>query len=164
MDLLVNDISHVIQLAVAPVFLLAAISQALNVLSTRLGRIIDRGRRLNELQDAMPTSVAITADSGQEVDEEQYLLARRARLIHRAIKLCTMSALFVTLVIVCLFVDVLLELPLDQFIAFLFGVALLCLITAFVTFLREIELGTNAFRFGPYNITDRRHRRPRDSA
>jgi pilus assembly protein TadC len=158
-QLLSNDISHVIQLAVAPVFLLAAISQALNVLSTRLGRIIDRGRRLNELQDAMPSSVAIASDSGQDLDDEQFLLAKRARLIHRAIKLCTMSALFVTLVIVSLFVDVLLGLPLDQFIAGLFGVALVCLITAFITFLREIELGTNAFRFGPYNITDRRHRR-----
>jgi Protein of unknown function (DUF2721). len=160
MAFLAEDISHVIELAVAPVFLLAAIGQTLNVLSTRLGRIIDRGRRLNELQDAASHTVHTTVDSGEDIDEEQYLLARRARLINRAIKFCTMSALFVTIVIVGLFVDVLLQLPIDVFVALLFGVALVCLITALITFLREIEVGTKAFRFGRYNITDRRHRRP----
>lgn len=158
MDFLADDISQVIELAVAPVFLLAAIGQTLNVLSTRMGRIIDRGRRLNELMDAAPKDSSFTVDSGQEIDEEQYLLARRARLIHRAIKFCTMSGLFVTMVIVGLFVDMLLHLPIDYFVGFLFAVALTCLITALITFLREIELGTKAFRFGPYNITDRRHR------
>ena len=48
-----SDISTVIQLAVAPVFLLAGIAGTLNVLSTRMSRIIDRGRVLNERQ---PTS------------------------------------------------------------------------------------------------------------
>ncbi|MDR0779530.1 MAG: DUF2721 domain-containing protein [Pseudomonadales bacterium] len=159
MDLLTDHISRVIQLAVAPVFLLAAVGQALNVLSIRLGRVIDRGRRLNELQDASPAMAATP-----EVDEEQYLLARRARLIHRAIKLCTVSALFVTLVVVSLFVDVLLELPIDKLVACLFAAALACLITALISFLREIELATITFRFGPYNITNRRHRRQGDGS
>ncbi|MDR2213041.1 MAG: DUF2721 domain-containing protein, partial [Pseudomonadales bacterium] len=160
-DLLASDISRVIQLSVAPVFLLAAIGQALNVLSTRLSRIIDRGRRLNELQEAAPSIALVTVagDSHLSLDEEQYTLARRARLINRAIKLCTLSGLFITVVIVVLFVDVLLGLPLDYLVALLFGVALTCLITALITFLREIELSTTTFRFGPYNITDRRHRR-----
>ena len=168
MDFLTDDISHVIQLAVAPVFLLAAISQALNVLSTRIGRIIDRGRRLNEIYERMQEQNLDTSESsgkppvrvkdlhGMELDEEQHILANRARLIHRAIALCTVSALFVTLVIVFLFIDALLKLHLEQFIAFIFVVALLCLITAFITFLREIELSTSTFRFGPYNITDKR--------
>ena len=171
MEFLTDDISHVIQLAVAPVFLLAAISQALNVLSTRIGRIIDRGRRLNEIQENQyaarsaagtsqtPAGSGLAAHHSlldTEMDEEQHILANRARLIHRAIALCTLSALLVTLVIVFLFMDVLLELRLEQMIAFLFVVALLCLITALITFLREIELSTSTFRFGQYNITDKR--------
>ena len=141
-----DDISHVIQLAVAPVFLLASISGALNVLSMRIGRIIDRGRTLNEIEDGNALM------SREDVDREQKLLAKRARLIHRAIALCTFSALFVCLVIVLLFVDALFSLGLQVFISVLFIIALLCLITALVTFLREIDKSTNAFRFGRHNM------------
>lgn len=147
--LFTDSISHVIQLAVAPVFLLASISGALNVLSLRMGRIIDRGRRLNEMD---PGSRAYDE---KEVDEEQRQLAERARLTHRAIALCTFSALFVCLVIVSLFVDAIFQLGMQWFIAGLFIVALGTLIFALVTFLREIGLGTNAFRFGRYNMGER---------
>jgi hypothetical protein len=144
-----DGISHVIQLAVAPVFLLASISGALNVLSLRMGRIIDRGRRLNELDPAG------RGYDAAEIDAEQRQLAERARLTHRAIALCTFSALFVCLVIVALFVDTIFQFGMAWFIAGLFVVALGALIFALVTFLREIGLGTNAFRFGRYNMGDR---------
>ncbi len=154
-NLLFGDgISHVIQLAVAPVFLLASISGALNVLSLRMGRIIDRGRRLNEVD---PGSRGYDE---QDVDEEQRQLAERARLTHRAIALCTLSALFVCLVIVSLFVDAIFQFGMEWFIAFLFVVALGALILALVTFLREIGLGMNAFRFGRYNMGVKNIRRP----
>lgn len=149
MEALLNSdgISHVIQLAVAPVFLLASISGALNVLSLRMGRIIDRSRRLNELLAQDPC-----CDTDGDIDTEQKSLAERARLTHRAIALCTLSALFVCLVIVFLFVDVMFTLELDWFIAVLFVVALLALILAFINFLREIGLGTHTFSFGRYNV------------
>ena len=143
--LLGNDgISHVIQLAVAPVFLLASISGALNVLSMRMGRIIDRGRRLNCMNEGEEGL------SASDIDVEQRLLAERARLTHRAIAMCTLSALFVCLVIVLLFVDVLFSLKMEWGIACVFVMGLMILILALVTFLREIGLGTNSFRFGPY--------------
>lgn len=40
------DIAHLIQLAVAPVFLLAGIGSMLNVLAQRLARVVDRARRI----------------------------------------------------------------------------------------------------------------------
>jgi hypothetical protein len=146
-SLLTDGISHVIDLAVAPVFLIAGISGALNVLSLRMGRIIDRGRRLNEQYDGREQ---LDADN----DREQLQLAVRAKLIHRAITLCTVSALFVCLVIVCLFVDALLGLGLQYFIAGLFVFALLCLIAGLLIFLREIGISATAFRFGRYNMND----------
>ena len=42
-----SDITHTIQLAVAPVFLLSALGTTLSVLTTRLSRIIDRARLLD---------------------------------------------------------------------------------------------------------------------
>lgn len=154
-SLLFNDgISHVIQLAVAPVFLLASISGALNVLSQRMGRIIDRGRRLNE------PGLETDPDSVAENESEYQSLAERARLTHRAIALCTLSALLVCLVIVFLFVDVIFELNLDWFIAFVFVSALLALIMALVTFLREIGLGTYVFRFGRRRVSQKAAKSP----
>lgn len=141
-----SDISTVIQLAVAPVFLLASIAGTLNVLAHRLSRIIDRGRVLNERNHEPGTA------EHAEVDNEQRLLARRSRLINRAIALCTMSSLFVCLVIIVLFLDALYALRQEQIIAALFIVALLSLIAALLIFLREIGLSLRAFRFGPYKV------------
>jgi hypothetical protein len=149
-ELLLNpDIFSAISLSVAPVFLIAGIAGALNVLSIRMGRIIDRGRKLNE------TLAFASEAETREIDEEQRLLAGRARLIHRAIALCTMSALFVCFVIISLFLDVMFGFDLNLFVAIIFVVALLCLIAGLFTFLREIEKSTSAFRFGKYSITKR---------
>ena len=53
-DQTIYDISHVIQLSVAPVFLLTAIGTILGVLSSRLARIVDRARALNERLEDSP--------------------------------------------------------------------------------------------------------------
>jgi len=143
-----GEISSVIELAVAPVFLLASISGALNVLSLRMGRIIDRGRRLNEMQPPEGSKQA------EEADVEQRMLARRAGLINRAIALCTVSGMFVCFVIVALFVDALFALDQEVLIAMLFAVALLSLISALMIFLREVSLSLRAFHFGPYKVND----------
>lgn len=143
-----SDISSVIQLAVAPVFLLAGIATSLNVLSLRMGRIIDRGRVLND------KSYEEQSPEAKELDDEQRLLARRAGLINRAIALCTISGFFVCLVIVALFADELFALALEATIATLFAVALLSLMTALLIFLREVSLSLCMFRFGKHKVND----------
>lgn len=141
-----SDIATVIQLAVAPVFLLTGIAGTLNVLSIRMSRIIDRGRVLNDRHCASGTP------EHAEVDAEQRLLARRSRLINRAMALCTLSSLLVCLVIVMLFLDAMFPLRQERFIASLFIGALLSLIAALLLFLREVGLSLSAFRFGPYKV------------
>ena len=50
-----TSVAQVIQLAVAPVFLLAGVGATLNVLATRIGRIIDRARIMEaQLLSATP--------------------------------------------------------------------------------------------------------------
>ena len=51
----VAGVAQVIQAAVAPVFLLAGVGATLNVLATRIGRIIDRAR---VMEDRLPTAAA----------------------------------------------------------------------------------------------------------
>ena len=141
-----GDISKAINLAVAPVFLLTGISGALNVLSARMSRIVDRGRKLNE------TSCEAGSTQEQDVDREQELLAQRARLIHLSFRTCTLSALLICLVIITLFIDVLLNMPLQTVSATLFMLALVSLSFGLMTFLREINISMSKFRFGKYRV------------
>ena len=49
-----TNVAHVIQLAVAPVFLLTGIGAILSVLTGRLGRLVDRFRVLSETDEILP--------------------------------------------------------------------------------------------------------------
>lgn len=97
------DVPHVIQLAIAPVFLLTSIGTILSVLSHRLARIVDRMRvlmdRLDEPQLAGPQRLALEA--------EVWLLRVRRKFVHQAIMFGTMAAIFVALLIVTAFVGAL---------------------------------------------------------
>lgn len=132
----VISIAHVIQTAVAPVFLLTGIGAIMGVLVNRLGRIVDRRRRLFE--DG--------AESRRVHAEELRTLWRRTRWIHRAITLCTLSALLVCMVIVALFAGAELHIDPGQIVAALFVGAMLALIGGLFAFLREISLATSRFQ------------------
>lgn len=136
------DIGHVIQLAVAPVFLLSGIGIILTVLTNRLARVIDRARRLEE---------AARSSSGQPLEErrgELVVMALRARLMNRAITLSTGSALLVALVVVLLFLSALLDFNATLPVAGLFILAMLSLIGALLLFLREVFLAIKALKIG----------------
>jgi Protein of unknown function (DUF2721) len=139
----VSAIAHVIQLAVAPVFLLTGVGAMLGVMANRLGRVIDRARALEErLPSAAP-------DVGRGYRDELGLLARRAHLIHRAIWLCTTSALLVCAVIVILFVGAFLETDVSGVIGVVFVAAMLSLFAGLILFLAEIRLAIRGMRIGP---------------
>lgn len=139
----VTGIAQVIQLAVAPVFLLTGVGAMLGVMTTRLARIIDRARTLESLlrNNADDASCAIRG--------ELATLARRARLVNRAITLCVTSAFLVCTIIVVLFVEAFYAFNLPALIAFLFVAAMLALISGLLFFLIEIRVTTASLRIGP---------------
>jgi len=137
----VSSISSVIQLAVAPVFLIAGISGTLMVMSNRLGRIVDRGRFL---KDKKPYA---DEEAMNEIRDELNRLDIRAAYTNWAITLATSCALLICLVIVSLFLGALLDVNVAGFVAFLFVVGMMFLSIALVLFLREIRLSTSAFQF-----------------
>ena len=138
----VTALGHVIQLAVAPVFLLSGVSGLLGVLTNRLTRIIDRARVLEErLVKAEP--------AGQErTHGELRLLSQRARLINRAISLCTVCALLICAVVIALFLCAFLSTDVSNMIGVTFIAALTALGGGLVIFLREIFLATRNLRIG----------------
>jgi hypothetical protein len=137
-------IGHVIQLAVAPVFLLTGVSGLLAVLTNRLARIIDRARVLED------RALHASGPDQHLVDSELRLLSQRARRINTAISLCTLSALLICAVIVALFGGAFLSTDLSILIGVIFTVAMLALFTALVSFLREIHVATRSLRIGPH--------------
>jgi hypothetical protein len=142
----VTAIARVIQLSVAPVFLMAGISGLLNVLTSRLARIVDRAR-LIEAQLEKASGAEAPADHARR-RERLLVFSKRARLMNYSITLCTSCAAMICLVIVSLFGGVLLEIDLSKFIAVLFVLAMLSLFSALVYFLREILIATRSLRIG----------------
>lgn len=139
----VNSVVYFIQLAVAPVFLLAGVGTMLGVLTNRLARIIDRARRVEALHqetDDEPKRMQFRHDLG--------LLSRRARLVSWSISFCTSCSLFVSLIIMMLFLESLLDVHLRGVVPVLFIVAMSAFTMGLLLFLREIYLATAALRIG----------------
>ena len=134
----VASVAQVIQLAVAPVFLLAGVGALLGVLSGRLARIVDHFSRIErELGDP-----ASKGDRARNL-AATISLSRRARLIHWAIILCATCYLLVCLVVVILFVGHEMGVDFARPIGGWFIAAMLALIAAVSCFLREITLATS---------------------
>lgn len=132
-----GDVTHVIQLAIAPVFLLTAVGTLLNVLINRLGRAVDRRR---VLVAALPSQVAMVA---AQVHRELDYVERRVQLIYMAIFLAVATALLICLLIALAFLDALVAADLSQLVAILFMIAMLALIGSLALFMREVYLGVN---------------------
>ena len=139
----VTGIAHVIQLAVAPVFLFSGVAALLNVLTNRLSRIVDRARGMeSRLAEATPAEVPALHD-------QLMTLSRRSKLMNAAITLCTSCALLLCAVVVTLFASAFIRFDLGATVAFLFIAAMLALFAGLLFFLREIFLATSALRIGP---------------
>lgn len=132
-----GDITHVIQLAVAPVFLLTAVATMINAMNVRLGRIVDRRRVLQERHAV--SELTLTDDTHWELA----LLARRSRLVYLAIFCAVLSALLVCLVVAGAFIGEMLTFNLAYAVATLFVLAMFAMIASLSLFLREVYLAVS---------------------
>jgi hypothetical protein len=133
-------IAQTIQLALAPVFVLVAIGNIMNILSARLGRVVDRSRFLQHRH---------SETSGPEHDavvREIRLVDRRIKLIGRAILLLVLAGLAIGLTVVLLFVEEFAAVDLQPYAASGFIVAIGLLMGALLLFLRETREATDALR------------------
>jgi hypothetical protein len=133
-------IAQTIQLALAPVFVLVAMGNIMNILSLRLARAVDRSRHLQ--QRHVET---------QGADHDRVVLAmrtldRRLRLITRSITLLVLSGLTIGTCVALLFVEELFDVNLQQVAGAAFFLAILLLMAALWLFLREIRVAASAIR------------------
>jgi hypothetical protein len=137
------DIAHLIQVALTPIFLISAIGVTLNVFTSRLARIVDRARGMEK-----DIACADYKPDGRDLHAALDVMARRARLMNSAITLITLSALFIALVVVMLFVNAFLHWELAVFIACMFILSMLSLAAAFTAFLVEVRIATTSLQIG----------------
>jgi len=135
------DIAHVVQLSVAPVFLLTGVAALLSVLTGRLARVIDRARWLNDRLRSKEEKPAYLQGEFQAV-------RKRMTLIDTAITLCTISALTICIVIASLFIGSYWKIEVSGLVVFLFITGMAALIVALVCFLREIFVAIGSVRLG----------------
>ena len=134
-------IAQTIQLALAPVFVLVAIGNIMNILSTRLGRVVDRSRALQ---------AQFAATSGPEHDaivREIRMIDRRITLIGRAILLLVLSGLTIGSVVAILFIEEFAGANLQPVAAATFLLSIGLLMSALWLFLLETREASAALRF-----------------
>ena len=136
----VATVAQVIQLAVAPVFLLAGIGAFLNVCAGRLSRIVDRSRDIEPL---------LLNSRGAEHDRwlgEIRTLDRRMALVSQAIFLSVLAAVLICAVVVLLFAAGLTGAHFGTAIALLFIATMVAIGAGFAVFLVETRVGSRAVR------------------
>lgn len=138
-----STVTHGIQLAVAPVFLLTAVSGMIAAVAGRLARIIDRARFLENRLDAGDVEHSRAMRMYTELGE----LRHRGWLVNGSLALLTLCAMSIGLTIMLLFLGETAELLIPKIatIAFLTGV--MCFLAALVCFLLETLLATRLLRF-----------------
>ena len=137
----VTTAAHAIELAVAPVFLLAGIGSILAVMNLRLSRVMDRVRALEK-------KLEVGVINRQGIDMELVTLSKRAKLVILAITLCTMTALFICAVIATLFLGATFTFNTGTIVSFFFIGAMFCFFIGLLIFLREIFIAMANMRIG----------------
>jgi hypothetical protein len=138
-----QEVAQIIQLAVAPVFLLAGVGAFMNVCASRLSRIVDRARSLE------PQVLKSRGAEHERHLREIRILDRRMALVSRAIFLSVSSAVLTCLVVVLLFAASLTGANVGTPISLLFIASMVSLAIGFTVFLFETRLGSRAVRIRP---------------
>jgi len=137
----IDTIAHVIDISVAPVFLLAGISGLLMVLTNRLARTIDRSRSLQAA-----SSQEVLPEHKSAIEREMAALLKRSRFINLSINFATVSALLVCVVIITLFLGNLISANVAFAVASLFIACMIMLAAAFLCFLGEVFIASRSLR------------------
>lgn len=139
----IHSIAQVIQLAVAPVFLLTGIAGFLSVLSHRLSRVVDRSRVIDRFIHEIKSK-----EHQELLCKEVKSLRLRSRIINWAIRLSVGSALIICVVVMCLFLGDFTLFKLGTLIASLFVAAMLLIILSLILLIFEVTVHTRNMQYG----------------
>lgn len=141
LTLSVEQIGDIIKLALAPVFLLVGIGAVLNVVTHRVGRIIDRARMFEGLTpDA--TNANTTNFSQSRIDAELTSLNRRMKFANWSITFLVAAALMICVDVILLFANGLVTTDLTAWVLVLFIASMSFITGGLLAFFFEVSLAT----------------------
>jgi hypothetical protein len=146
-----STVNHGIQLAVAPVFLLTAVSGMIGAVASRLSRIIDRARSLESRLDTGEVEQSRAIRMYTELGE----LRKRGWLVNGSLALLTLCAMLIGLTIMLLFLGQTAELLIPKIATMSFLAGVMCFLSALVCFLAETLLATRLLRFAQLPVQAR---------
>lgn len=138
-----QELIPVLQIAIGPVILISGIGLLLLSMTNRFGRVIDRTRSL-VLERGLPETKAIA-------EKQISILLKRAHILRTAIALSVGSVLLVSLLIILLFISAIMRLGLAVVITVLFITCMLCLISALILVIADINLSLTALKLEIHN-------------
>lgn len=134
---------RVIQVSLAPAFLLAAIASLLTVLTGRLARAVDRSREVQaEIKCASEADLPL-------LHEELSTLVRRKRLVRRSMQLAVAAGVVICAVVALLFVMGLVQFSMASAIVVMFALAMALIAASLGTFLLETSLAAHEVALAP---------------
>ena len=141
-----TTVVELIQLSLAPVFLIVGIGQILNVVTGRLARIIDRVRWYENRQyDASDKSDASNKLRSHECDEMK-ALKTRMKFSNWAITFLTGAVVIICIDVTLLLINGLTTTTLNTAIIILFMLSLAALTAGLICFFIEVSVATTSIK------------------
>ena len=142
-------VTHGIQLAVAPVFLLTAVAGMIGAVAGRLARIIDRARFLENRLEAGE----VAAHRASKMYDELAELRKRGWLVNCCLALLTFCAMLIGITIILLFLGETSDLPILKIATLSFLSGVIFFLLALICFLVETLMATRLLRFARLPVT-----------
>ncbi len=139
-DVIPSSFLPVIQLAVTPVILLSGVGALMITLTNRMGRIVDRTRKMAEQLRGAPEEERV------HFDGQLAIMWRRAKLIRLAVTLAGLSMLLSCVLVMVIFVDASVHREFGLEMVVIFAASISCLIASLMAFLRDIWMSLWALR------------------
>ena len=143
-------ISEAIHLATAPVFLLTGVAGILNALGNRLGRVIDRGRKIEEQLEKIVDESVASRHKIERIYLELESLETRKTIINVATAFLVLCAVLIALTVIELFFSVSIEpgkLHLSNWVPLTFIGSFLSLVSACILYFVEIMYASKTISF-----------------
>lgn len=135
-----DDVAHIIQVSLAPVFLLTALATLLGNFSTRLARVAD------QVDTAARDMLTADAAEARGLSMRLSHLRRRSTLLDSAVVLACLGGVMTAVSILTLFVGALRDAATASVLFACFGVALISAVGALACFLGEILMASRGVR------------------
>ena len=134
-----DQLSRIIGSVAAPAFLLGAVASYISLLISRIERVLDRSRYLDQISESDEKRSYLKADLPR--------LKRRAELLNEALLYAALSGVFTALITIVAFITAILHVSHEYGVAALFVVALAFFLLSIILLVRETRIGLHDFDY-----------------